>query len=252
MAKSSSATPPRSDTSSTPSSSRRPTGPCRSHRSSTSPTRGSAPRCWSTTGGRTSTAGCWTCPRPPRSTSGSPASASSTPRSSLPRSDEPGPPGSLRRGMAVLAIDAGTTGVTALVVDEAGRVVGRGYREFPQRFPNPGWVEHDPEDWWTAALGSAGEALGAAEVRASALAAVGIANQRETTVIWDRETLRPVHPAIVWQDRRTAPLCEALWAEGWEERIAERTGLVVDPYFSGTKLAWLLEHVDGVREGAEA
>jgi glycerol kinase len=154
--------------------------------------------------------------------------------------------------MAVLAIDAGTTGVTALVVDEVGRVVGRGYREFPQRFPNSGWVEHDPEDWWTAALGSTGQALEAAEVRASALAAVGIANQRETTVIWDRETLRPVHPAIVWQDRRTAPLCEALRAEGWEERIAERTGLVVDPYFSGTKLAWLLEHVDGVREGAEA
>src|SRR5919106_262037 len=111
--------------------------------------------------------------------------------------------------MAVLAIDAGTTGVTTLVVDEAG-------------------------------------------VAASSLAAIGITNQRETTVVWDRQTLRPVHPAIVWQDRRTAPLCEELRAEGWENRIAERTGLVIDPYFSGTKLAWLLEHVDGVRADAEA
>ena len=154
--------------------------------------------------------------------------------------------------MAVLAIDAGTTGVTALVVDEAGRVRGRGYREFPQRYPRPGWVEHDPEDWWTATLDSIQEALAAAGTEASSLAAVGITNQRETTVVWDRDTLRPVHPAIVWQDRRTTPLCEQLRAEGWEERIAERTGLVIDPYFSGTKLAWLLDHVDGVREAAEA
>ncbi|HYZ10549.1 MAG TPA: glycerol kinase GlpK [Actinomycetota bacterium] len=152
--------------------------------------------------------------------------------------------------MAVLAIDAGTTGVTALVVDEAGRVRGRGYREFPQRFPRPGWVEHDPEDWWTATLGSTLEALRTAGVRASGLAAVGITNQRETTVVWDRGTLRPVHPAIVWQDRRTAPLCEELRAEGWDDRIGERTGLVIDPYFSGTKLAWLLDHVEGLREGA--
>jgi glycerol kinase len=154
--------------------------------------------------------------------------------------------------MAVLAIDAGTTGVTALVVDESGRVRSRGYREFPQRFPRPGWVEHDPEDWWSAALASTEEALGAADVRASSLAAVGITNQRETTVVWDRDTLGPVHPAIVWQDRRTAPLCEALREEGWEDRIAERTGLVIDPYFSGTKLAWLLDHVDGAREAAAA
>ncbi|HEX5879179.1 MAG TPA: glycerol kinase GlpK, partial [Actinomycetota bacterium] len=154
--------------------------------------------------------------------------------------------------MAVLAIDAGTTGVTALVVDEAGEVLGRASREFPQHFPRPGWVEHDPEDWWTATLGSTGEALRAAGIEAPDLAAVGITNQRETTVVWDRETLRPVHRAIVWQDRRTAPLCEELRAEGWEERIADRTGLVIDPYFSGTKLSWLLEHVEGVREGAEA
>ena len=154
--------------------------------------------------------------------------------------------------MAILAIDAGTTGVTTLLVDEAGEIRGRGYREFPQRFPRPGWVEHDPDDWWSATLAATQDALGEAGVAASTLAAIGITNQRETTVVWDRQTLRPVYPAIVWQDRRTAPLCVELRAEGWEERIAERTGLVIDPYFSGTKLAWLLEHVDGVRADAEA
>ena len=153
--------------------------------------------------------------------------------------------------MAILAIDAGTTGVTTLLVDEAGEIRGRGYREFPQRFPRPGWVEHDPDDWWSATLAATQDALGEAGVAASTLAGIGITNQRETTVVWDRQTLRPVYPAIVWQDRRTTPLCEELRAEGWEERIAERTGLVIDPYFSGTKLAWLLEHVDGVRADAE-
>jgi glycerol kinase len=154
--------------------------------------------------------------------------------------------------MSVLAIDAGTTGVTVLVVDEEGAVRGKGYREFPQHFPRPGWVEHDPEEWWRATLDSAGDALSAAGVSAAAVAAVGITNQRETTVVWDRVTLRPGHRAIVWQDRRTAPLCEALKADGWEDRIRERTGLVVDPYFSATKLAWLLDEVDGLRGQAEA
>jgi glycerol kinase len=153
--------------------------------------------------------------------------------------------------MFVLAIDAGTTGVTVLVVDEAGVVRGKGYREFPQRFPRPGWVEHDPEDWWGALLASAPEALDAAGIDPGAVSAVGITNQRETTLVWERSTLRPVHPAIVWQDRRTAPLCEALVAEGWSERVAERTGLVIDPYFSATKLAWLLDEVDGLREDAQ-
>src|SRR5436309_6786348 len=110
--------------------------------------------------------------------------------------------------MGVLAIDAGTTGVTALVVGEDGTVVARGHREFPQHFPRPGWVEHDPDEWWTALVAAVAEAVGAAGVEASSLAAIGITNQRETTVLWDRETLRPVHPAIVWQDRRTAPLCD--------------------------------------------
>lgn len=154
--------------------------------------------------------------------------------------------------MTVLAIDAGTTGVTTLLVDERGTVLAKGYREFPQHFPQPGWVEHDPEDWWTATLKSSSEALAAAGVEPGTLAAVGITNQRETTVVWDRETLRPVHRAIVWQDRRTAPTCEELKEDGWEEWVRRHTGLVIDPYFSGTKLAWLLENVDGLREAAEA
>jgi glycerol kinase len=152
----------------------------------------------------------------------------------------------------ILAIDAGTTGVRALVVDEAGGVLARGYREFPQSFPRPGWVEHDPEDWWTAALEAAREALSTAAVEPRGLAALGITNQRETTVVWDRRTLRAAHPAIVWQDRRTAPLCERLRDEGWERPIRERTGLVIDPYFSATKLAWLLDEVEGLREAARA
>src|SRR2546427_4620050 len=152
----------------------------------------------------------------------------------------------------VLAIDAGTTGVTALVVEETGGVLGKGYREFPQSFPRPGWVEHDPDDWWRAMSSAIEVALGSARVQASSLATLGITNQRETTILWDRQTLRPVHPAIVWQDRRTAPLCERLREEGWEGLIRDRTGLVLDPYFSGTKLAWLLEHVPDARKAAEA
>jgi glycerol kinase len=154
-------------------------------------------------------------------------------------------------GMTILSIDSGTTGVTVLTVRQDGNVTGRGYQEFPQSFPRPGWVEHDPEDWWRALLEAAGEALRAAGIEADGIVAVGITNQRETTVLWDRETLRPVNPAIVWQDRRTAPMCRELADEGWSDRISERTGLVIDPYFSATKLAWLLENVDGLRASAE-
>ena len=153
--------------------------------------------------------------------------------------------------MAVLAIDAGTTGVTVLVVDEDGAVLGRGYREFPQHFPRPGWVEHDPEDWWQATLAAGAAALTASGRGPGSITSVGITNQRETTVVWDRATLRPLHPAIVWQDRRTAPLCQRLAEEGWAGRVARRTGLVIDPYFSGTKLAWLLEHVEELRPAAD-
>ena len=151
----------------------------------------------------------------------------------------------------VLGIDAGTTGVTALLLDDSGSVAAKGYREFAQSFPRPGWVEHDPEDWWTALTAACVEALSHGGVQASDLAAIGITNQRETTLLWDRETLRPVHPAVVWQDRRTAELCDTLREEGLEAHVREHTGLVIDPYFSGTKLHWLLEHVDGARDAAE-
>ncbi|HYU57056.1 MAG TPA: FGGY family carbohydrate kinase, partial [Actinomycetota bacterium] len=153
---------------------------------------------------------------------------------------------------SVLAVDSGTTGVTALVVDEDGAVRGRGYREFPQSFPRPGWVEHDPDHWWEAMLAACSQALGGAGLDADDLAALGITNQRETTVVWERDALRPIHPAIVWQDRRTASLCQQLREEGWEDRVRDRTGLVIDPYFSGTKLAWLLDNVPQAREDAEA
>jgi glycerol kinase len=153
---------------------------------------------------------------------------------------------------AVLAIDAGTTGMRAMVVGREPSVLTRGYHEFPQSFPEPGWVEHDPEGWWTTLLAATDEALASAGIAAADLRAIGITNQRETTVLWDRATLKPLHPAIVWQDRRTAPLCRTLVDEGWEPRIRERTGLVVDPYFSATKLAWLLDHVAGARERARA
>jgi glycerol kinase len=142
--------------------------------------------------------------------------------------------------MSVLAIDAGTTGVTALVVTPEGRIAARGYQEFAQHFPRPGWVEHAPEEIWQATL----EATKAALERydASELRAVGITNQRETVLLWDRETLGSPRRAIVWQDRRTAAICERLRDEGHEERVTELTGLRLDPYFSGTKLTWLKEN----------
>ncbi|MGI8532999.1 MAG: FGGY family carbohydrate kinase, partial [Geodermatophilaceae bacterium] len=157
------------------------------------------------------------------------------------------------RTMGVLAIDAGTTGVTALVVDEDGAVTGRGYSEFTQRFPRPGWVEHEPEDIWSATLSSARVALQAAP---RAPVAIGITNQRETAVLWDRSSLQAPRPAIVWQDRRTAALCTRLREAGHEDRVRELTGLRLDPYCTGTKLAWLSEEDErswsGVRDGAVA
>ena len=157
------------------------------------------------------------------------------------------------RSTCLLAIDAGTTGVTALVVDEDGAVTGRGYSEFTQRFPRPGWVEHEPEDIWSATLSSARVALQAAP---RAPMAIGITNQRETAVLWDRSSLRAPRPAIVWQDRRTAALCTRLREAGHEDRVRELTGLRLDPYFTGTKLAWLSEQDEpawsGVRDGAVA
>jgi glycerol kinase len=142
--------------------------------------------------------------------------------------------------MSVLAIDAGTTGVTAVVVADGGTITARGYQEFAQHFPRPGWVEHAPEEIWQATLEATREVL--KQVDASELQAVGITNQRETILLWDRETLGSPRRAIVWQDRRTADICSRLRDAGHEDRITELTGLRLDPYFSATKLRWLAEH----------
>jgi len=143
---------------------------------------------------------------------------------------------------SILAIDAGTTGVTAVVVTPDGAIAAKGYQEFAQHFPQPGWVEHSPEEIWQATLESARDCLKAWGGDPGGLAGIGITNQRETVLLWDRETLGSPRRAIVWQDRRTAGICDRLRSEGHEPRVAELTGLRLDPYFSGTKLAWLAEH----------
>jgi glycerol kinase len=150
----------------------------------------------------------------------------------------------------VLSLDEGTTGATAVVVGLDGDVRAKGYREIAQHYPQPGWVEHDPLEIWSAVKFSAKEALQAAGVSAADVRAVGITNQRETLVVWDRRTLEPLAPAIVWQDRRTAALCDELRAAGHEQRVREVTGLVLDPYFTATKLAWAIQHVDGAANAA--
>jgi glycerol kinase len=150
----------------------------------------------------------------------------------------------------VIAIDQGTTGTTVLVVDAGRTVRGRGYREFAQIYPRPGEVEHDPEALWGSVLGALEDAL--VGVDGKRIAALGITNQRETTLLWERAGGRPVANAIVWQDRRTAPFCAALKAAGHEQSVRERTGLVLDPYFSATKIRWLLDAVSGLRARAEA
>jgi glycerol kinase len=156
--------------------------------------------------------------------------------------------------MTVLAIDAGTTGVTALIVTSDGAIAGRGYQEFRQYFPQPGWVEHLPEGIWQATLGASAQALAAAG--SPDVTCVGITNQRETAVLWDRTTLAAPHRAIVWQDRRTAAICDELRAAGHEPRVAELTGLRIDPYFTATKLTWLSQHEPrvwaGVADGSVA
>jgi glycerol kinase len=151
----------------------------------------------------------------------------------------------------VLALDQGTTGSTALVVDPDGQVRGRGYAELPQHYPEPGWVEHDPEEIWETTTRALGQALSAVGAAPAEVAAIGITNQRETTILWERASGRPLHRAIVWQCRRTAALCDRLKAEGVEPRFRERTGLVLDPYFSGTKIRWLLDRLPDARARAE-
>jgi glycerol kinase len=152
----------------------------------------------------------------------------------------------------ILALDQGTTSTRALVVDAAGKPVASAQRELPQIFPRPGWVEHDPEEIWAATRDVIGRALASAGLAPGALRAVGITNQRETTVIWERATGRPIHNAIVWQDRRTTEACEALQARGLDTVVAAKTGLIIDPYFSATKVAWILDHVPGARARAAA
>ncbi len=152
----------------------------------------------------------------------------------------------------ILAIDQGTTGSTAVLLScEDASVVARANREFPQHYPQAGWVEHDLAEIWESVEGAIEDALQKAKLDSSAIAAIGITNQRETTIVWDRATGEPIHRAIVWQDRRTAEMCAKLKSEGLEERYKSATGLVLDPYFSGTKVRWILDAVDGAQARAE-
>lgn len=152
----------------------------------------------------------------------------------------------------ILALDQGTTSSRAIVVNHAGEVVAVSQLEFPQIYPQPGWVEHDPMEIWSTQSATEAQALSKADLRHQDLAAIGITNQRETTVVWDRHTGKPVYNAIVWQDRRTADFCKKLKEAGHEATFREKTGLLLDPYFSGTKLRWILENVEGARSQAEA
>ena len=154
--------------------------------------------------------------------------------------------------MTILAIDQGTTSTRAIVFDEQGAPRATAQIELPQIFPRPGWVEHDGEEIWCATVAVCRDALAQAHLTASDIAAIGITNQRETTLLWDRATDTPLHNAIVWQDRRTGDMCDGLRGRGLEAEVQAKTGLLLDPYFSAPKLAWLLDHVDGARAKAEA
>jgi glycerol kinase len=151
----------------------------------------------------------------------------------------------------LLSIDQGTTSSRAMLFDESGKACYTAQKEFTQYFPDDGWVEHDPEEIWSTILAVVKDALSKASQDNVAVVAIGITNQRETTVVWDRATGKPVYNAIVWQDRRTANYCESLRAQGFEPEVTTKTGLLLDPYFSGTKLNWILENIDGVRDRAE-
>ena len=152
----------------------------------------------------------------------------------------------------ILALDQGTTSSRAIIFDHAGSIIAVAQKEFRQIFPKPGWVEHDPGDIWSTQAGVAAEVLTKANVRAADVAAIGITNQRETTIVWDRNTGKPIHNAIVWQDRRTAGICDRLRARKLDRMIRRKTGLVVDAYFSGTKVQWILDNVKGARARAKA
>ncbi|MCB1644001.1 MAG: glycerol kinase GlpK [Pseudomonadales bacterium] len=151
----------------------------------------------------------------------------------------------------ILSVDQGTTSSRAIIFDNRSNIVAVAQQEFTQYFPADGWVEHDPEEIWSSTLAVMQEVLSSAGLQATDISAIGITNQRETTIVWDRQTGKPVHNAIVWQDRRTAAFCEELKAQNLEPLFTEKTGLLLDPYFSGTKVRWILDHVEGVREQAE-
>jgi len=155
------------------------------------------------------------------------------------------------QGKYVLALDQGTTSSRAIIFNHEGRVVASVNREFPQIYPQPAWVEHNPEDIWSSQINVARQVLAETGIAATDIAAIGITNQRETAIVWDKNSGRPVMNAIVWQDRRTAPICDQLKSEGWEPKIREKTGLVIDAYFSGTKVKWMLDNIEGLRERAE-
>lgn len=151
----------------------------------------------------------------------------------------------------ILALDQGTTSSRAIIFNHRGEIIAQAQSEFPQIYPQPGWVEHDPNAIWSSQLETARSALNQSRLKPERIAAIGVTNQRETTIIWDRETGEPIHNAIVWQCRRTSPMCERLKAEGFDQVIRERTGLVADAYFSGTKIVWLIENIPGVRKLAD-
>ncbi|MGC1481743.1 MAG: glycerol kinase GlpK [Chthoniobacterales bacterium] len=152
----------------------------------------------------------------------------------------------------ILALDQGTTSSRAIVFDHDGSILHTAQKEFRQIFPRPGWVEHDPDDIWSSQISVAVEALSAGRLSSRDVMAIGITNQRETTVIWSRKSGRPIYNAIVWQDRRTAKACDRLKSDGHARTFVDKTGLLIDPYFAGTKIAWILDHVDGARARAEA
>ncbi|MGY4687815.1 glycerol kinase GlpK [Petrotoga sp. DB-2] len=152
----------------------------------------------------------------------------------------------------ILSIDQGTTSSRAIIFDHDGNVVSVAQQEFMQYYPKPGWVEHDPNEIWATTMGVIADAMARGNINRSQISAIGITNQRETTVIWDAETGKPIHNAIVWQDRRTSKICDNLKEKGLEETIKHKTGLMVDAYFSGTKIKWILDNVEGAREKAEA
>ncbi|MBU2533770.1 MAG: glycerol kinase, partial [Alphaproteobacteria bacterium] len=151
----------------------------------------------------------------------------------------------------ILAIDQGTTSTRAILFDHALAIAAVAQQEIGQHYPHPGWVEHDPEEIWRSVVTTCRDAIAAAGIATVDIASIGITNQRETVVIWERDTGRPIHRAIVWQDRRTADACAALRAAGHEPEVSRKTGLLFDPYFSATKIAWLLDNIEGARAAAE-